>query len=96
MILGEDIEWLTDFTEKEYGGAFKVTKDLSVLYQGRVRNTPISEAAISGIGIGYAFCGDIAIIEIMFGDFLTLSFDQLLQHASKFCTMYGKKIELPL
>ncbi len=89
MILGEDIE-------APYGGAFKVTRDLSVRYPGRVLNTPISEAAITGIGSGLALGRHLAVIEVMFGDFLTLCFDQLLQHASKFTAMYGVSVPLPL
>ena len=77
VMIGEDIEG-------PYGGAFKVSKDLSELYPGRVRNTPISEAAITGIGTGLAMEGFHTLVEIMFGDFMTLTFDQLLQNACKF------------
>ena len=63
-LIGEDIEG-------PYGGAFKVTKDLSRRFPGRVRNTPISEAAIVGLGNGLALCGLVPVCEIMFGDFLT-------------------------
>lgn len=96
VMLGEDIEYKTDYTEKPYGGAFNISKDLSELYKGRVRNTPISEAAIVGIGTGLAIAGKRPIIEIMFGDFLTLAFDQIMNHASKFYQMYNKKVKVPL
>jgi len=76
FILGEDIEG-------PYGGAFKVTKDLSLTFPGRVRNTPISEAAIVGIGNGLALVGMHPVCEIMFGDFMTLAADQIINHASK-------------
>lgn len=89
IVIGEDIE-------SPYGGAFKITKDLSEIYPGRVINTPISEAAIVGIGSGLSLMGWIVVVEIMFGDFMTLAFDQILNHASKFCTMYGNEIQLPL
>lgn len=89
IILGEDIE-------APYGGAFKVTKDLSALFPDRVLSTPISESAIVGVGTGLATSGRHAIVEIMFGDFLTLGMDQLLNHASKFVGMYGRTLELPL
>ena len=89
MLLGEDIEG-------SYGGAFKVTRDLSLEHPGRVRNTPISEAAIVGVGTGLAYRGAIPIVEIMFGDFLTLTLDQLQQHASKFRDMYGGEVAVPL
>lgn len=96
MLIGEDIETRNEYNPGEYGGAFKVTKDLSELFKGRVRNTPISEAAIVGIGNGLALSGFTAVVEIMFGDFLTLTLDQFLQHASKFKLMYGRDIDLPL
>jgi len=94
-LIGEDIETSNEFNPGQYGGAFKVTKDLSRLFPNRVKNTPISEAAITGIGIGLALSGLKSIVEIMFGDFLTLTLDQLLQHASKIKNMYGKDIDLP-
>lgn len=89
IMLGEDIE-------APYGGAFKITRDLSLLFPDRVYNTPISEAAIVGIGTGLAMGGFSPIIEIMFSDFLTLILDQLLQHASKFSDMYNNQVKVPL
>ena len=94
LFIGEDIQTHNKYTPKKYGGAFKTTLGLSD-YSNNVINSPISESAITGISIGYALAGDLAITEIMFGDFLTLSFDQLLQHGSKFNGMYGKKLTLP-
>ncbi len=96
VLLGEDIEDSNEFNPGSYGGAFKVTKDLSSLYKGRVLNTPISEAAITGISTGIAFSGMRPILEIMFGDFTTLILDQILQHSSKFVTMYGRVLPIPL
>lgn len=96
IMIGEDIENTNKFTKIEYGGAFKVTKDLSTLFPGRVKNTPISEAAITGIATGTALMGIRSFVEIMFGDFLTLTFDQILNHATKFCSIYGRKISVPL
>jgi len=96
FMLGEDIEYVTDWTSKPYGGAFKVSRDLSTLFKGRVRNTPISEGAIVGIGTGLALEGMKPVVEIMFGDFMTLTFDQLLQHACKFRKMYAEKVNVPL
>jgi 2-oxoisovalerate dehydrogenase E1 component len=89
VLLGEDIEG-------PYGGAFKVTKDLSREFPGRVRNTPISEAAIVGLGNGLALGGLVPVCEIMFGDFLTLAADQIINHASKFRYMYNDQVEVPL
>ena len=89
FLIGEDIEG-------DYGGAFKVTKNLSKKYGNRVKNTPISEGAIVGLGTGLALKGYNTIVEIMFGDFMTLTFDQLLQQASKICEMYGERLNIPL
>ncbi len=89
FILGEDIEG-------PYGGAFKVTKDLSLEFPGRLRNTPISEAAIVGIGAGLALAGKLPVCEVMFGDFLALAFDQILNSAAKFNFMYNEQVETPL
>lgn len=89
VILGEDIE-------APGGGAFKVTKRLSEDFPGRVRNTPISEAAIVGMGNGLALSGHIPVCEIMFGDFLTLASDQLINHAAKFQYMYNDQVRVPL
>jgi 2-oxoisovalerate dehydrogenase E1 component len=89
FVLGEDVE-------SPYGGAFKVTKALSDDFPDRVCNTPISEAAIVGIGSGLAMCGHCPVCEIMFGDFLTLAADQLINHASKFREMYNGMVEVPL
>jgi 2-oxoisovalerate dehydrogenase E1 component len=88
FILGEDIEG-------PYGGAFKVTKDLSLINPGRVRNTPISEAAIVGIGNGLALAGMHPVCEIMFGDFMTLAADQIINHAAKFRWMYNDQVTVP-
>ncbi len=96
VLVGEDIEDDNSFHPGRYGGAFKVTQDLSKKYQGRVLNTPISEAAITGIATGMSLTGLRPIVEIMFGDFLTLTLDQLLQHASKITLMYGRKIAVPI
>lgn len=94
-LIGEDIEYENSFTESPYGGAFKVTKDLNVLYPDRVRNTPISEAAITGISNGLAIVGFRSITEIMFGDFCTLILDQLLQHGAKFNKMFNNLVNVP-
>jgi 2-oxoisovalerate dehydrogenase E1 component len=85
-LLGEDIC-------APYGGAFKITKDLSLLFEKRVINTPISEAGIMGIANGMALVGGFPIVEIMFGDFLTLCMDQIINHASKFKDMYNEKVK---
>jgi 2-oxoisovalerate dehydrogenase E1 component len=89
LFLGEDIC-------DPYGGAFKATKDLSFKFPSYVYNTPISEAGITGLAIGLAMNGIIPVVEIMFGDFLTLCFDQILNHASKYHQMYAGQKNTPL
>ncbi len=89
VVIGEDIE-------SPYGGAFKCTQDLSARYPGRVRNTPISELAIVGIGNGLALAGYRPVVEIMFGDFVTLALDQWVNHAAKFAFMFADKVKVPL
>ena len=89
ILIGED---LLD----PYGGAFKVTKGLSTKYKDRIISTPISEASIIGHAIGMAMAGMRPIVEIMFGDFLTLCTDQIINHAIKFNWMYNDKVKIPL
>jgi len=89
IFLGEDIL-------SPYGGAFKVTRELSQLRPGQVFSTPISESAITGISNGLALNGFKPFAEIMFGDFITLAFDQIVNHASKFHHMFNKKVNCPV
>jgi pyruvate/2-oxoglutarate/acetoin dehydrogenase E1 component len=79
-----------------YGGAFKVAKGLSTHFPDRVIATPISEAGIIGFGIGMALQGFKPILEIMFGDFIALGADQIVNCASKFSQMYDEKVRLSL
>ncbi|MBI4730765.1 MAG: alpha-ketoacid dehydrogenase subunit beta [Chloroflexi bacterium] len=88
-LLGEDIL-------DPYGGAFKVTRGLSTKFPERVLTTPISEAGIVGVANGMALRGLRPVAEIMFGDFVTLSADQLVNHAAKFRWMYNDNVRLPL
>ena len=89
FVLGEDIL-------DPYGGAFKVTKGLSTAFPDRVLTTPISEGAITGFSTGLAIRGYKPILEIMFGDFITLCTDQIINGATKFKWMYGDKFTVPL
>jgi pyruvate/2-oxoglutarate/acetoin dehydrogenase E1 component len=79
-----------------YGGAFKVAKGLSTAFPQQVITTPISEAAIVGLGIGMAMRGFRPIVEIMFGDFVTLCMDQIVNHAAKFPWVYNGQVRVPL
>lgn len=87
--LGEDIL-------DPYGGAFKLAQGLSTEFPGRVHTTPVSEAGIVGAGIGMALRGMLPVVEIMFGDFITLATDQLVNHAGKLRWMSGDRVRVPL
>ncbi len=87
--IGEDIR-------SPYGGAFKATKGLSDQFPDRVLNMPISEQAIVGIGNGLALRGMRPFTEIMFGDFLSLTFDQIINHAAKFAYMFNDNVTVPI
>jgi pyruvate/2-oxoglutarate/acetoin dehydrogenase E1 component len=89
LLIGEDI---TD----PYGGAFKVSKGLSDSFPRQVYQTPISESSIIGISIGLAIRGFLPIAEIMFGDFMALCADQLLNTATKFPLMYEHGVDVPI
>ena len=88
-MLGEDIL-------DPYGGAFKVTRGLSSAYPERVLTTPISEAGITGLATGMAMRGLRPVVEIMFGDFLPLIADQIINHMAKFRWMYNEQVRVPL
>ncbi len=79
-----------------YGGAFKVSAGLSTRFPDRVHTTPISEGMITGLASGMALRGLKPVVEIMFGDFMTLTFDQILNHAVKFGAMYGRDVAVPM
>lgn len=89
ILMGEDIR-------DPYGGAFKCTKGLTEKFDSRVWNMPISEAAMVGIAVGMAMCGLLPVVEMMFGDFITLGFDQLLNHAVKYHYVYGEGVTIPM
>jgi pyruvate/2-oxoglutarate/acetoin dehydrogenase E1 component len=89
LLLGEDVL-------DPYGGAFGVTRGLSNRFPDRVLTTPIAEGGIVGVGVGLALRGRRPVVEIMFGDFITLAVDQLVNHAAKFRAMYGGQVSVPL
>jgi len=87
-LLGEDVA---------AGGAFGVTRGLAQKHGTmRVRNTPISEAAITGLATGAALCGLKPVLEIMFIDFATLSMDCLVNQTAKYRYMSGGQLAVPM
>jgi len=89
VLFGEDIS-------DPYGGAFKITKGLSTKFPNRVLSTPISEAAIVGMAGGMSISGLKPIVEIMFGDFMALTIDQILNHLTKYSWMYNNRVSTPV
>jgi pyruvate dehydrogenase E1 component beta subunit len=89
FIMGEDIA--------EMGGSMGVTQGMLAEFgPERVRNTPISEIAIVGAGIGAATQGMLPVVEIMYEDFLTISMEQIVNQAAKHRTMSGGQVKVPL
>ncbi len=89
FVMGEDIA--------EMGGSMGVTQGLVAEFgPERVRNTPISEMAIVGAGIGAAMQGMRPVVEIMYEDFLTLSLEQIVNQAAKHRYMSGGQLKVPL
>lgn len=88
VLLGEDVS---------VGGPFGATKGLQDEFgAARIRDTPISEAAVMGLAVGAAAAGLRPIVEIMFMDFATLALDQLVNHAAKLRYMSGGQLSIPL
>jgi len=80
-----------------WGGPFGVTKGLWWEFgPNRVRDTPITESAFIGAGVGGAATGIRPIVELMFIDFVGVTFDQILNQAAKMRYMFGGKIKIPL
>lgn len=89
ILLGEDIG--------EAGGPFGVTRGLHAEFgAGRVRDFPISEAALAGAALGAALSGLRPVAEIMFMDFCTLAMDALVNQAAKAHFMFGGRSQAPL
>ena len=89
FVLGEDVA--------EAGTPFKVLSGLVQEFgPERVVDSPISEAGITGLGVGAAMTGMRPVVDIMFGDFLTLVMDQLANQAAKTHYMSGGKLSVPL
>ncbi len=89
FLAGEDIGVI--------GGAFGVTgKMIEEFGPERMLNTPISETAIAGIGVGAAAAGYRPIVEIMFADFIGIAMDEIANQAAKMRYMFGGKAKVPM
>jgi pyruvate dehydrogenase E1 component beta subunit len=89
FIIGEDVA--------EAGTPFKVLSGLVQEFgTDRVIDSPISEAGITGIGVGAAMTGMRPVVDIMFGDFITLTMDQMVNQAAKIHYMSGGKLKVPM
>ncbi|RPJ49737.1 MAG: pyruvate dehydrogenase, partial [Acidobacteria bacterium] len=89
LCYGEDVA--------DYGGAFKATKGLLEAFgRDRVFNTPISEAAICGTGVGAAMIGLRPVVELMYMDFGLMASDQISNQAAKWHYMSGGQYEVPM
>jgi len=89
FLLGEDIA--------VFGGAYRVTEGLLARFgESRVRDTPISEAAIIGAAVGAAMTGLRPVAEIQFNDFLACAMDQIVNQAAKMRFMMGGQVTVPL
>jgi acetoin:2,6-dichlorophenolindophenol oxidoreductase subunit beta len=89
FLMGEDIG--------VYGGAFGVTTGMLERFgRERVRDTPISEIAIVGAGVGAAMCGLRPVVELQFSDFVTCAMDQIVNQAAKIHFMLGGAAQVPL
>ncbi len=89
FLLGEDVG--------PYGGAFGVSRGMIEEFgPERVRDTPISEAAITGAAVGAAMTGMRPIVEIMFADFISIAMDQLVNQAAKARYQFGGQVSVPL
>src|SRR5256712_3459795 len=89
FLMGEDIG--------VFGGAFKVTAGLLDEFgEKRVRDTPISENTIVGMGVGAAMTGLRPVVELMTINFSLLAFDQIVNHSAHIHYMFGGQVRVPL
>jgi len=89
FIMGEDVG--------EGGHVYNITEGLWEKYGAdRVRDSPLSEAAILGAGVGAAANGSSPVVDMMFSDFLGVCTEQIMNQMSKLHYMFGGKIEIPL
>ena len=88
FLMGEDIA--------AYGGCFGVSRDLYLKHPGQVLETPVSEETFTGMAAGAAALGEHPVVELMYGDFSTLSSDALINHAAKLRFMSAGQLSCPM
>ncbi len=87
ILMGQDIA--------EYGGVFKITEGFLEKYgRDRVRNTPLCESAIVGIGLGLSMTGYKSMVEMQFGDFVTCAFNQIVNNLAKIHYRWGQNADV--
>lgn len=87
VLMGQDIA--------EYGGVFKITDGFVEEFgNARVRNTPLCESAIVGIGIGLGLKGWKSMVEMQFADFVTCGFNQIINNAAKLHYRWGQNVDM--
>jgi len=87
VIMGQDVA--------EYGGVFKITDGFVKAFgKGRVRNTPICESAIVGIGLGLSIKGYKSVVEMQFADFVTCAFNQIVNNLCKVHYRWGQNADV--
>ena len=87
IVMGQDVA--------EYGGVFKITDGfLEQFGKARVRNTPLCESAILGIGLGLSIVGQKAIVEMQFADFVTCGFNQIINNLAKSHYRWGQNADV--
>jgi 2-oxoisovalerate dehydrogenase E1 component len=87
VLMGQDIA--------EYGGVFKITEGFVERFgKGRVRNTPLCEAAIVGAGLGLSITGRKAMVEMQFADFVTEGFNQIVNNLAKIHYRWGQNADV--
>jgi 2-oxoisovalerate dehydrogenase E1 component len=95
-LVADDRVFVAGIDVGEGGNVFGLTRGLREQFGDRVRDTPISETAILGLGVGAAMAGMHPVVEVMYLDFLGVCFDQLLNQAAKLPFMTGGAARMAL
>ncbi|MEM9525560.1 MAG: thiamine pyrophosphate-dependent enzyme [Bacteroidota bacterium] len=89
VLMGQDIA--------DYGGVFKITDGFMAEFGAdRVRNTPLCESGVIGVGLGLSIAGGKAMVEMQFGDFVTCGFNQIVNNLAKLHYRWGENADVTL